>query len=141
MESGRIRKVHREKVRLVDPNLAWDEVNPRPVRKQVRWKRYNSRQLVDNDLPVMVEPVSRTNQPERAAGKAAKNVSKWNAPLLRAPPLHLQKLPCLHESRIPLRSSSILVGLHKCHALAPSESDQKRARWDVISLVSAFTSP
>ena len=139
MESGRIRRVHREKVRLVDPNLAWDEVNPRPVRKQVRRKRYNSRQLVDIDQPVTVEPDGRTDQLERAAGHAAKNVSRRNAPLLRAPPLQVQKLPCLLESQIPLRSSSRLA--QKRHTLAPSESEQKRARWDVISLVSAFTSP
>ena len=139
MESGRIRRVHRGKVRLVDPTLAWDEVNPRPVRKQVRQRRYTCQQHVDNGQPVTAEPASGCDQPERAGGQSAKNMSQRNAPLLRAPPLHVHNLPCLLESQIPLRSSSRLA--QKRHTLAPSESDQKRARWDVISLVSIFTSP
>ena len=30
--TGQTRKVHREKLQLVDPNLVWDEVPPRPRR-------------------------------------------------------------------------------------------------------------
>ena len=139
MESGRIRRVHREKVRLVDPNLAWDEVNPRPVRKQARRRRYTCQQHVDNGQPVTAEPPSGCDQPERAGGQSAKNGSQRNASLLRAPTLHLQKQTYLLQSQIPLRSSSRLA--QKRHTLAPSPIDQKRARWAVISLVSAFTSP
>ena len=139
MESGRIRRVHREKVRLVDPNLAWDEVNPRPVRKQAKRRRYTCQQHVDNGQPVTAEPPSGCDQPERAGGQSAKNGSQRNAPLLRAPPLRLQKQTYLLQSQIPLRSSSRLA--QKRHTLAPSPIDQKRARWAVISLVSAFTSP
>ena len=34
--SGHTKKVHRSKVRLVDPDMVWDEVPPRPRRKQHR---------------------------------------------------------------------------------------------------------
>ena len=68
MESGRIMRVHRKKVRLVDPNLDWDEVNPRPVRKQARRRRYTCQQHVDNGQPVTAEPASGCDQPERAGG-------------------------------------------------------------------------
>ena len=139
MESGRIRRVHREKVRLVDPNLAWDEVNPKPVRKQARRRSYTCQQHVDNGQPVTAEPPSGCDQPERAGGQSAKNGSQRNAPLLRAPPLRLQKQTYLLQSQIPLRSSSRLA--QKRHMLAPSPIDQSRASWAVISLVSAFTSP
>ena len=35
-QSGQTKKVHRSKVRLVNPDMAWDEINPRPRRKQQR---------------------------------------------------------------------------------------------------------
>ena len=35
-QSGHTKKVHRSKVRLVDPDMVWDEVPPRPRRKQLR---------------------------------------------------------------------------------------------------------
>ena len=35
-QSGHTKKVHRSKVRLVDPDMVWDEVSPRPRRKQHR---------------------------------------------------------------------------------------------------------
>jgi hypothetical protein len=31
--TGKYKPVNREKVRLVDPTIAWDEVNPRPSRQ------------------------------------------------------------------------------------------------------------
>ena len=36
--TGKHKPVNREKVRLVDPTIAWDVINPRP-RKQIRWPR------------------------------------------------------------------------------------------------------
>ena len=33
-QSGQIKKVHRSKVKVVDPDMVWDDVNPRPRRKQ-----------------------------------------------------------------------------------------------------------
>ena len=36
-QSGKTKKVHRSKVKLVDPDMVWDEVAPRPRRQQRRW--------------------------------------------------------------------------------------------------------
>ena len=33
-QSGQIKKVHRSKVKVVDPDMVWDNINPRPRRKQ-----------------------------------------------------------------------------------------------------------
>ena len=33
-QSGKVKRVHRSKVKLVDPEMVWDEVAPRPRRKQ-----------------------------------------------------------------------------------------------------------
>ena len=35
-QSGQTKKVHRSKVRLVDSDMVWDEIAPRPCRKQHR---------------------------------------------------------------------------------------------------------
>ena len=38
-QTGQIRRVHREKVRLADASLVWDEVNPRPKHRQTTTSR------------------------------------------------------------------------------------------------------
>ena len=35
-ESGQTKKIHRSKVELVDPDMVWDDIAPRPRRKQHR---------------------------------------------------------------------------------------------------------
>ena len=32
--TGKTRKLHRSKVKIVDPNIAWDDITPRPKRDQ-----------------------------------------------------------------------------------------------------------
>ena len=35
-QTGKIKVLNREKVRIVDPDMAWEDINPRPVRDQRR---------------------------------------------------------------------------------------------------------
>ena len=138
-QTGKIRKVHREKVRLADPELAWDQVNPRPIRQQAARKRYLSRRVANNDTPVVIESPGTDSKTKGTKACPAGGVSNHSAPLLRAPPLRLHRVTCYPEQEGQLRSSARLA--YKRHALAPSPIEQKRARWEVISLVSAFSSP
>ena len=47
-QTGKTKILNREKVKLVDPSIAWDECNPRPVRAQYR-PRTRHQQPVDDD--------------------------------------------------------------------------------------------
>jgi transposase InsO family protein len=54
--------VNRDKVRLVDPNIVWDDVRPRPKRRQ-----YKSAELVQRpsvEAPVQLEPASAQQEAE-----------------------------------------------------------------------------
>ena len=138
-QTGKIRKVHREKVRLADPEMAWDQVNPRPITQQAARKRYLSRRVANNDTPVMIESPGTHVQTKCTKACPAGSVSNHSIPLLRAPPLPLHLVTCYPAQEGQLRSSARLA--YKRNALAPSPLEQKRARWQVISLVSAFSSP
>ena len=138
-QSGKIRKVHREKVRLADPNLAWDEINPRPIRQHARRNRYKIRRVEDNDPIVLGNSSGQRGQSERAPDRSASEAPRVKLPLLRTPPLRLKRTPSLPDREIQLRSSDRLA--NKRHSLAPSPIEQTRARWEVVSFVSVFTSP
>ena len=62
-ESGKTLRVHREKVKLVDPDITWDEIHPRPRRQRIRQV---PRRMVHHD-----EAVPRPLPPPRAAQPAA----------------------------------------------------------------------
>ena len=50
-QSGKTKKVHRSKVKLVDPNIVWDEVAPRPRRQQRRGGQNNVTVNIQVDTP------------------------------------------------------------------------------------------
>ena len=56
-QSGQVKKVHRSKVKVVDPDMVWDNINPRPRRKQ--GKRGPQEVRVD----IHVDPPETTMQP------------------------------------------------------------------------------
>ena len=56
-QSGQQKRVHRSKVRLVNPEMGWDEVAPRPRRKQ---QRKGDREVTVN---IHVDPLIRNHEP------------------------------------------------------------------------------
>ena len=67
-QTGKTKVVHREKVKLVDPTIAWDEVHPRPVRKQ--------RPPVTRTMPPTNTESTLTRSEERRVGKECR--SRWS---------------------------------------------------------------
>ena len=49
-DTGQVRKIHRSKVRLAEPTLAWDEITVRPRRKQAPQKRVRTRVLENDEI-------------------------------------------------------------------------------------------
>lgn len=64
--TGAYRPVNREKVRLVDPTLAWDEVNPRPPRVIHRARRFVPPPLAPHIPPAQAIPPPQPIQPPHA---------------------------------------------------------------------------
>ena len=56
-QSGKTKKVHRNKVKLVDPNIVWDEVAPRPRRQQRRGGHKNVTVNIHVDTPPTKVPL------------------------------------------------------------------------------------
>ena len=50
-QSGHTKKVHRSKVKLVDPDMVWDEIAPRPRRKQHRGGPLEAKVNIHVDTP------------------------------------------------------------------------------------------
>ena len=71
--TGKEIRVHMDKLRLVDPNMGWDEVSPRP-RRQTHIRRAPPviPPLLALRQPLPVEPADRANAPVRAPHGAAR---------------------------------------------------------------------
>jgi hypothetical protein len=66
--SGKTLKIHREKLRLVDPNMVWDDVHDRP-RRQIRRVRVPLAVPLENEndqppLPVRLPPLRNQIRPQ-----------------------------------------------------------------------------
>ena len=55
-QSGKQKTLNINKLRLVDPNIAWDKLNPRPIRQQGQGPRQVPRQLQPPRAPVQALP-------------------------------------------------------------------------------------
>ena len=61
-DTGQVRKVHRSKVRLADPTLAWDEITVRPRRKQAPQKRVRTRVLENDEIVIRDDKQRNTSR-------------------------------------------------------------------------------
>ena len=173
-QTGQIRKVRRSKVKLADPDIAWDSIPPRPKRKQAPAKRMARQQPARQQTPVQQvvtpDPGMEITVPEEMSKSCEARVPT-SIPL--DPPMRLMK--CMgkrrketitgdrkreahirhtksvrddefnkrRQLRYDLRSSSHCLDagqpLKRHNPNIPSIRDQKRAKWQVIALVSQFT--
>ena len=133
--TGKTRKVHREKCRLVDPNISWDEVRPRPLRTRT------------HTLPAGRTDVNRSSvlpdsrQPTASAGqrprRSTRSVHKPDA-AVSIPPLVLQKSQNTWRIITPTDSPSHHPVSRKRRLTPPSPDLLKRARCELLSFVSHF---
>ena len=161
-QTGQIRRVHREKVRLADASLAWDEVNPRPKRRQTTTPR-------TTDCLRAARQLDHSLTDDCTSRQAFINPRNADQPLTRparsctrqVPPIRLVRrdgqwhnIPVQDIDRLSPTRSVHLHGQWQCGDRAdvasrrarrkrpltpPTAVEQKRARWEVISLVSALS--
>ena len=163
-QTGKTRRVHRDKVKLADPSLDWDEVRPRPKRRQRARPPLSSsgqRGALIDDGPMTNDQVAPpANITCRNAAPAVTRSRRSRAPAV--PPLRLFKRnDQWHSVPTPTSDRPRPLRLLRRHGqwrtatdgedppprlltrkrlLAPPTAvEQKRARWEVISLVTAFS--
>ena len=127
-QSGQTKVLNHNKVHLVDPDISWDEVNPRPVRQSnistklmgVRAKPANSRATPAINQPNLIQEgyVPAPPTPSRAIKRKAPES-----------PSHKEST----RDRIYLHRSA-----KQPHLTPPSPSEQKRARLELIECVYIF---
>ena len=123
--TNKVRKLHREKLRLVDPTITWDEVPPRPRRQ-----RQAAHGPVAAPIPDPMEvdrPEAPINQPAEADPRVAP-ASRAESPATHPPDALASPcgspIPLDHEQATPAYSPD----LNMEHALtppSPSESDME----------------
>ena len=128
--TGKTKIIHRDRCRIVDPNICWDETRPRPLRSQAR---------VSGPRPQHISPATNrpaTLDPHTAVAAPPSTSSTQDDSV---PPIVLRRArdqwmidPCE-------QSSSGLRVLRKRRLTPPSLSVQKRARCDLVAFVSHFT--
>ena len=101
-QSGKTKKVHRSKVKLVDPNIVWDEVAPRPRRQQRRGGQNNVTVNIQVDTPPtgvprpQVPPVGSENPCSNAP-----QVSNEDTPMDIEPEESYMEHPCNENGPVP----------------------------------------
>ena len=66
-QSGQTKRVHRSKVRLVDPDMVWDEVPPRPRRRHNKGGGHNVIVNIPIDNPQATQPPPQPQQGENSS--------------------------------------------------------------------------
>ena len=126
--TGKTKIIHRDRCRIVDPNICWDEVRPRPLRQQRRLRPHPTQMITAR--PVTPEPdVTRSATASRShSSNRADSV----------PRLVLQRT----RGRLTIdpreQSPSVTRVLRKRRLTPPSLLVQKRARCDLVAFVSHF---
>jgi ribosomal protein S17 len=129
-QSANTKVLNQNKVCLVDPNISWDEINPRPVRQS-----HISTKLTG----VRAQPANST------ATRIAKEPQLIQQGYIPPPPppsvakkRKAQDLPPQH-TETPPREREYLHRSAKLPTLTPpTHSEQKRARLELIECVSIF---
>ena len=145
------RKVHREKVCLADPDLAWDEICLRPRRQQAVSKRRLAPSHVSNDQVIMDDRVEQTMlQQDPALEHVTMQRSRGSSRIRQdtcqtsrkqkgqVPPLRLYRHQNFHDAMEWATTKGTRL-LGKRHTLGPSPIEQKQAKCDLLAVVAALT--
>ena len=122
--TGKTKIIHRDRCRIVDPNICWDEVRPRPLRKQMRLRPHPSQLIA-------ARPVTPDVTRSATASRSHSSNQADSVPRL-----------VLHGTRgrwtIEPREHSPLVTrvLRKRRLTPPSLLVQTRARCHLVAFVS-----
>ena len=151
-QTGKTRRVHREKVRLADPSLAWDEVRPRPKRRQHTTPHSSGGQrvLTADDRPMTSDDGSpppsaatRSRRPRVPPLRPLQRDDQWHSVTTqtshRLRPLRLLRQHGHWQTATDGEEPPTRLLIRKRVLAPPTEVEQKRARREVISLVSAFS--
>ena len=137
-QTGRQKILNRDKVQIVDPDIAWDDVRPRPIRNPNL-----STRLTGITQHVPYQP--RSNQQNRADNA----MENSNPDMVGVQPVENHNQDCNQPMDIseegqsaasiqPERSRVYLPRAAKRHIDRPSDSDQKRARIECLRCVVSF---
>ncbi len=113
--------VNRDQVRLVDPDIAWDEVHPRPRRQQKRHQTKHGKRP---------DAAPRAATPPDAASRVATppdDVSPDITPPATPPPADAEAQPPLPRFRVKRRADTDDVGDNEPGAARYNL--RKRSRW------------
>jgi transposase InsO family protein len=131
--TGKVIQVHREKIRLTDPDMVWDDVATRPRRQQRRRtaKQQAARQLWERALHPAVTP------PPAPLHPAQPTVSDSPAAHEAPPPVNPQPMDTsVSHDRLPLiRRSARIKRKYTGQLCPPSTADIKRQRIECVELV------
>ena len=157
-QTGRIRMVNREKVKLVDPTVSWDECRPRPLRVQHKPK-LRARDVDTSDVrrgdvqvqanppaTVAMDPSDSDHQPtkkRRHAETQPQTQTDQNQNRRSQRQCRLsERARALCNDNVPSDSDSDndmeVEYFRKRQGSLVSEADNKRARMEVIALVSVM---
>ena len=147
-QSGRTRDVNREKVKLVDPTINWDESRPRPLRVQRRHnvhlqreRECEAREVEEPDVPSDVAPAAsprRRCQPgtgENPNGTSELTPERRSTRRCR-PSVRAQEATMRHAGEMDVDSE--VTYLRKRTGGYVDETDKKCARLEAIALVARF---
>ena len=97
-QTGQQKVLNREKVKLVDPNICWDEHNPRPIRSRAKPSRQHFNEPPPPPPPALLHPPPLRQEPANRAQPTKRKApdqtsqhapqrppSQPKAPLIRAP--------------------------------------------------------
>ena len=143
-QSGRTRVVNREKVKLVDPTVSWDESRPRPLRVQRRHKAPAQREPESEDRQeepdVPVDRAPATAPKRRCPANAGENpngttelMSGRRSTRRCRPSVRAQEATMRHEGEMDVDPE--VTYLRKRTGGYIDETEKKRARREAIALV------
>jgi hypothetical protein len=129
--TGQTKIVHREKVRVADPNMVWDEVAPRPIRN-----RRKAARVLEAPEPMEVDPPEQTEEAQGDNTYTRRRGLRSNAldDLEEIHPKCSRLDPSAHRP-IPIPDNPVESLKRR---LRPTPYRQKRARLELLCFVSSF---
>ena len=137
-QSGRTRVVNREKVKLVDPKVSWDESRPRPLRVQRRHKALAQREPESEDRQEEPESGDRQEEPEsgdrqeepesgdrQEEPESGDRQEEPNVPVDRAPVTALKRRRPANAGENPNGTTELVPGRRSTRRCRPSVRAQE----------------
>ena len=146
-QSGRTRVVNREKVKLVDPTVSWDESRPRPLRVQRRHKAPAQREPESGDReeePVVPADRAPATAPKRRHPTSASDNPNGTPEVMPERRSIRRCRPSVRAQEASLRNEGEMdvdpevTYLRKRTGGYMDETEKKRARLEAIALVARF---